>query len=74
MDTMDTMDWLRTLTRDVADISALTLIVVMSPNGHPEIRSVEKLLDMIEEVRQVSGKPLVFEAGWARCAMHCFSP
>ena len=33
-----------------------------SPNGHPDIRSVEDLLDMIERVRSVTGKPVGFKA------------
>ncbi|SHH76991.1 FMN-binding glutamate synthase family protein [Ferrimonas marina] len=41
----------------------------ISPNGHPEIRSVEDLLNMIERVRKVTGKPVGFKAvmgsiGW----------
>lgn len=34
----------------------------ISPNGHPEIRSVEGLLDMIEQVRKITGKPVGFKA------------
>jgi glutamate synthase domain-containing protein 2 len=34
----------------------------ISPNGHPEIRSVDDLLDMIERVRSVTGKPTGFKA------------
>ncbi len=33
----------------------------ISPNGHPDIRSVGDLLDMIEHVRQVTGKPTGFK-------------
>ncbi|WP_211220002.1 FMN-binding glutamate synthase family protein [Ferrimonas futtsuensis] len=41
----------------------------ISPNGHPEIRSVDDLLDMIARVREVTGKPCGFKAvighsGW----------
>ena len=41
----------------------------ISPNRHPEIDSAEDLLDMIERVRTVSGKPTGFKAvigayGW----------
>ena len=41
----------------------------ISPNRHPEIESIESLLDMIERIRQVSGKPVGFKAvlggyGW----------
>ena len=34
----------------------------ISPNGHPEIRNVDQLLDMIERVRRVTGKPCGFKA------------
>ncbi|WP_026970270.1 FMN-binding glutamate synthase family protein [Aliagarivorans marinus] len=34
----------------------------ISPNGHPDIRSVEDLLDMIARVRKVTGKPVGFKA------------
>ncbi len=33
----------------------------ISPNRHPEIDSVESLLDMIERVREVTGKPTGFK-------------
>lgn len=33
----------------------------VSPNRHPEINSVEDLLDFIERVRQISGKPVGFK-------------
>ncbi len=33
-----------------------------SPNGHPEIRNGSDLLDMIERVRRVTGKPVGFKA------------
>jgi glutamate synthase domain-containing protein 2 len=33
----------------------------ISPNGHPDIRSVEDLLDMIDHIRQVTGKPVGFK-------------
>ena len=33
----------------------------ISPNGHPEIRSVDDLLDMIAHVRDVTGKPVGFK-------------
>ncbi len=41
----------------------------ISPNRHPEINSAEELLDMIERVRAVTGKPTGFKAvigayGW----------
>lgn len=34
----------------------------ISPNGHPDIRSVDDLLDMIERIRRVTGKPVGFKA------------
>ncbi len=34
----------------------------ISPNGHKEIRSIDDLLDMIERVRSVTGKPCGFKA------------
>ncbi|MBY5990714.1 FMN-binding glutamate synthase family protein [Ferrimonas balearica] len=34
----------------------------ISPNGHPEIRSVEDLLDLIQRIREVTGKPVGFKA------------
>ncbi|MDE1461236.1 FMN-binding glutamate synthase family protein [Spartinivicinus poritis] len=41
----------------------------ISPNGHPDIKSVADLLDMIEHIRSVTGKPVGFKAvigayGW----------
>lgn len=33
----------------------------ISPNGHPEIRSVDDLLDMVVRIRQVTGKPCGFK-------------
>ena len=33
----------------------------LSPNGHPDIRSVGDLLDMVERVRSVTGKPTGFK-------------
>src|SRR5690606_16077757 len=34
----------------------------ISPNGHTDIRSVDDLLDMINHVRTVTGKPVGFKA------------
>ncbi|TQV68200.1 FMN-binding glutamate synthase family protein [Exilibacterium tricleocarpae] len=41
----------------------------ISPNGHPEIRCLDDLLDMIVRIREVTGKPVGFKAviggyGW----------
>ena len=55
------------------DIAAIRMIPVgedsISPNGHPEIRSVEDLLDMVARVRAVTGKPTgllkPYWAGWS---------
>lgn len=43
----------------------------ISPNRHPEVNSITALLDMIERVRSVTGKPTGFKAvvgayGWLR--------
>ncbi len=49
-----------------AEIAAIRGIPVgeasISPNGHPDIRSAENLLDMIARIRQVTGKPVGFKA------------
>ncbi|MEH6442998.1 MAG: FMN-binding glutamate synthase family protein [Oceanospirillaceae bacterium] len=44
-------------------------VASISPNGHPEISNVEDLLDMIHQVREVTGKPVGFKVvigsiGW----------
>ena len=41
----------------------------ISPNGHTDVRSIDELLDMIERVREVTGKPVGFKTvvgsiGW----------
>lgn len=55
------------------EISAIRGIPIgsdsISPNRHPEVDSAEDLLDMIERVRNVTGKPVGFKAvigayGW----------
>lgn len=33
----------------------------ISPNGHPDIRSVDQLLDVIGEMRDITGKPVGFK-------------
>jgi glutamate synthase domain-containing protein 2 len=46
------------VTAEVAQIRGIEQgLASLSPNRHPDINSVENLLDMIEMVRQVSGKP-----------------
>jgi glutamate synthase domain-containing protein 2 len=44
-------------------------VASISPNGHPEISSIDDLLDMIHRVREVTGKPVGFKvvigsSGW----------
>lgn len=34
----------------------------ISPNRHPEINSIPELIDMIEQVREISGKPVGFKS------------
>ena len=34
----------------------------ISPNGHPDIRSIDDLLDMIGHIRAITGKPVGFKA------------
>lgn len=55
------------------EVSNIRLIPVgeasISPNRHPEIDSIDDLLDMVERVRRVTGKPTGFKAvigayGW----------
>lgn len=46
----------------------------ISPNGHPEIKNVDDLLDMVAHVRKVTGKPCGFKAvlghtGWLQDLM-----
>ncbi len=49
-----------------AEIAAIRGIPIgeasISPNGHPEIRNGSDLLDMIDRVRRVTGKPVGFKA------------
>ena len=49
-----------------AEIAAIRGINVnedsISPNGHPDIHSVEDLLDMVAHIRDVTGKPVGFKA------------
>ena len=48
------------------EVSRIRVIPVgedsISPNGHPDIRSVDQLLDMIARVREVTGKPVGVKA------------
>lgn len=52
----------RKVTKDIAEIRGIPVGQdSMSPNGHPDIRSVDDLLDMIQRVREVTGKPTGFK-------------
>ena len=44
----------------------------LSPNRHPEIASVSDILDMVERVRQATGKPVGFKTvvGSFGCPQH----
>ncbi|AZV77707.1 FMN-binding glutamate synthase family protein [Parasedimentitalea marina] len=51
------------VTKDIATIRGLDVGKdAISPNRHPEINSVDDLLDMISYVRNVTGKPVGFKA------------
>lgn len=51
------------VTKDIADIRGLEIGQdAISPNRHPEIKSANDLLDMINYVRDVTGKPVGFKA------------
>ena len=58
------------VTEEIAGIRGIPAgRAAISPNRHPEIDSVEELLDFINEVQQVSGKPVGFKTvvgayGW----------
>lgn len=47
------------VSEEVAEIRGIPVgQASISPNGHPDIRSVQDLLDRIEQVREVTGKPV----------------
>jgi len=51
------------VTEEVANIRGIPVgIASLSPNRHPEIDSVDDLLDMIARIRDVGGKPVGFKA------------
>ena len=51
------------VTREIADIRGIPVgESSISPNRHPEINSVPELIDMIEQIREVSGKPVGFKS------------
>ena len=58
------------VTEEIAQIRGIPVGQdAISPNRHPDINTVEELLDMIERVRKVTGKPVGFKAvigayGW----------
>ncbi|MBU2886992.1 FMN-binding glutamate synthase family protein [Gilvimarinus agarilyticus] len=51
------------VSREIADIRGIVEgHASISPNGHPDIRSVEQLLDLLEHVREITGKPVGFKS------------
>jgi glutamate synthase domain-containing protein 2 len=51
------------VTREVAEIRGIPVgVASISPNRHADISNVEELLDLIDKIRQVSGKPVGFKA------------
>ena len=51
------------VTAEIAEIRGIAIGVdSISPNRHIEIESVETLLDMVEHLREVTGKPVGFKA------------
>src|SRR5690606_31008076 len=50
------------VTAEIADIRGIPQgLDSISPNGHLDIRSIHQLLDSIEHIRQVTGKPVGFK-------------
>lgn len=50
------------VTKEIAKIRGITAYEAsISPNRHPEINSVDDLLDMLHKIRQVAGKPVGFK-------------
>ncbi len=51
------------VTEEIAEIRGIPAgQASISPNGHPEIKNVSDLLDMLERIRKVTGKPVGFKA------------
>ncbi|NVJ61270.1 MAG: FMN-binding glutamate synthase family protein [Gammaproteobacteria bacterium] len=51
------------VTEEIAEIRGIEAgKASISPNAHPEIKSVSDLLDMIEHIRKTTGKPVGFKA------------
>ncbi|MCG8609957.1 MAG: FMN-binding glutamate synthase family protein [Pseudomonadales bacterium] len=50
------------VTQEIADIRGIPVgHASISPNGHPEIKSVDDLLNMVHRVREITGKPTGFK-------------
>ena len=50
------------VTEEIADIRNIKVgEAAISPNRHPEIDSIEDLLDMIHQLREITGKPVGFK-------------
>ena len=50
------------VTKEIAKIRGITAYEAsISPNRHPEINSVDDLLDMLHKIRQATGKPVGFK-------------
>ncbi|TWX65845.1 FMN-binding glutamate synthase family protein [Colwellia sp. C1TZA3] len=53
----------RKVTKEIATIRGIPVGVdSISPNAHPEIKSVKDILTMVNRVREVTGKPVGFKA------------
>jgi len=51
------------VSKEIAQIRGIAVgEASISPNGHPEIRSSSDLLDMIDKIRTITGKPVGFKA------------
>lgn len=51
------------ITEEIAEIRHIPMGEdSVSPNGHPDVRSVDELLDMVGKVRSLTGKPTGFKA------------
>jgi glutamate synthase domain-containing protein 2 len=50
------------VTEEIAAIRNITVgVAAISPNRHPEIDSMNDLMDMIQQVREITGKPVGFK-------------
>ncbi|MDO3385772.1 FMN-binding glutamate synthase family protein [Gilvimarinus sp. SDUM040013] len=51
------------VSKEIAEIRGITEgHASISPNGHPDIRSVDELLDLLEHIREITGKPVGFKS------------